>query len=99
MKSSRLELRVEPELLARVDDARGDVSRTRFVERALESALKRRDAALEPYPFEAGRRAVREAVDRGAASVRVEAGSVVPGVVRASSLVKRDVRPIPKKSR
>lgn len=40
MKDARLELRIEPELLKRIDDARGDVSRTRWVERALEKALK-----------------------------------------------------------
>ena len=39
MKDGRLELRVEPELLKRIDEARGDVSRTRWVERALERAL------------------------------------------------------------
>lgn len=38
-KSARLELRVTPELLGAIDAARGDVSRTRWVERALERAL------------------------------------------------------------
>jgi hypothetical protein len=37
-----LALRVDQELLARVDAERGDVSRTRWVERALESALSDR---------------------------------------------------------
>lgn len=39
MKTARLELRITDELLAQIDAARGDVSRTRWVERALESAL------------------------------------------------------------
>jgi hypothetical protein len=39
MKDARLELRIERKLMARIDQARGDVSRTRWVERALESAL------------------------------------------------------------
>lgn len=38
-KTARLELRVEPELLARIDAARGDVPRARWVQRALEQAL------------------------------------------------------------
>lgn len=38
-KKVPLPLRIDPELLVRVDKARGDVSRTRWVERALESAL------------------------------------------------------------
>jgi len=38
-KTARLELRVEPALLDRIDHARGDVPRARFVERALEAAL------------------------------------------------------------
>lgn len=39
MKTARLELRITEELLAQIDAARGDVSRTRWVERALEKAL------------------------------------------------------------
>jgi hypothetical protein len=39
MRSSRLELRVEPELLARIDKAAGDVPRSRWVVRVLEQAL------------------------------------------------------------
>jgi hypothetical protein len=38
-KLGRLELRVSVELLGRVDAARGDVSRTRWVERAIEARL------------------------------------------------------------
>jgi hypothetical protein len=40
MKDARLELRIHKRLLERIDAARGDVSRTRWVERALESALR-----------------------------------------------------------
>jgi hypothetical protein len=39
MKDARLELRIDRKLMERIDEARGDVSRTRWVERALESAL------------------------------------------------------------
>lgn len=39
MAKRPLALRIDEDLLVRVDEARGDVSRTRFVERALESAL------------------------------------------------------------
>lgn len=38
-KTARLELRIEPALLDRIDEARGDAPRARFVERALEAAL------------------------------------------------------------
>lgn len=38
-KSARLELRVEEGLLGAIDAARGDVSRTRWVERAIERSL------------------------------------------------------------
>jgi hypothetical protein len=39
MAKKPLPLRIDEELLRRVDEARGDVPRTRFVERALEAAL------------------------------------------------------------
>lgn len=39
MKTKRLELRVTQDFLDAIDAARGDVSRTRWVERALEKAL------------------------------------------------------------
>lgn len=39
MAKKPLPLRIDEELLRRVDEARGDVPRTRFVERALEKAL------------------------------------------------------------
>lgn len=39
MKSERLEIRLTGELLAQVDEARGDVSRTRWLERAIERQL------------------------------------------------------------
>jgi hypothetical protein len=39
MPKKPLPLRIDEDLLRRVDGARGDVSRTRFVERALERAL------------------------------------------------------------
>jgi hypothetical protein len=45
-KSSRLEFRVSPELLASIDEARGDVPRSRWLERAIEGALL--SAALTP---------------------------------------------------
>lgn len=92
-----LAVRVMPELLGRVDAARGDVSRTRWVRRALERAL---GEALGPYSdaelrqIAAGRAAsdtavtVQEALSTG----RV----LVPPVVRASSLSKVGVKPIPK---
>lgn len=38
-KSERLELRLEPSLLALVDRARGDVSRAQFVRKALLNAV------------------------------------------------------------
>jgi hypothetical protein len=38
-KTARLEMRCGPELLERIDGVRGDVSRARWIERALESAL------------------------------------------------------------
>lgn len=40
MAKKPLPLRIDEGLLARVDEARGDVSRTRWVERALEAALE-----------------------------------------------------------
>jgi hypothetical protein len=47
MKTARLELRITEELLAQIDVARGDVSRTRWVERALEKALGAEDRVPE----------------------------------------------------
>jgi hypothetical protein len=52
MKDARLELRIERKLMARIDAARGDVSRTRWVERALESALS--EAKGPSLPMRAG---------------------------------------------
>lgn len=46
-RTARLELRVDPGLLARVDAARGDVPRSRWVERALEAML---DGSAEGAP-------------------------------------------------
>lgn len=45
-----LALRIDPVLLARVDRARGDVSRTRWVERALESALAAGESSGDDGP-------------------------------------------------
>lgn len=52
MKDKRLELRVTQDLLDAIDAARGDVSRTRWVERALEKALQ--GAPLGPQVRERG---------------------------------------------
>ncbi len=50
-KTARLELRIEPDLLHRIDQARGDVPRARFVERALEAVLDdRRDEPTRSTP-------------------------------------------------
>jgi metal-responsive CopG/Arc/MetJ family transcriptional regulator len=69
--STRVHILVSEELLAQLDRARGDVSRSRFVQRALERYL-----GLEPEPqFEGERQAVRRAVESGVVDVRVEAGS------------------------
>jgi hypothetical protein len=69
--STRVHILVSEELLAQLDAARGDVSRSRFVQRALERYL-----GLEPSPqFEGERQAVGGAVEAGAVDVRVEAGS------------------------
>jgi hypothetical protein len=51
MAKKPLPLRIDEGLLARVDEARGDVSRTRFVERALEAYLHRGSAgSLQDVP-------------------------------------------------
>lgn len=45
--SVRVGLHIPDELLARVDEARGDVSRSRWVRRALEEKLGESDAEVE----------------------------------------------------
>ena len=69
--STRFELRLPEGVLERVDAARGDVSRSRFVLRAIEAAL-----GSAQYPFEAERVNVRGAVDSGARTARVVPGSL-----------------------
>lgn len=44
MAKKPLSLRIDEDLLRRVDEARGDVPRTRFVERALEAAVTDHEA-------------------------------------------------------
>jgi hypothetical protein len=103
-----VELVVPEGLLGRVDAARGDVSRSQWIRRALESAL---EPSLDVQVAEARRRvsASRGAVEddvpspsrssvaeQAAAPVLPRAPVVIPGVVRGSSLAKSGVRPIPK---
>jgi hypothetical protein len=54
LKTERIEIRVTKDFLALVDAARGDVSRTRWIERALERALD-----VEGLPSEEAYRMVR----------------------------------------
>lgn len=102
-RTARLELRVAPELLAAVDAARGDVSRSRWVVRALESALDR-EGAPDASPGSLRERVMPSAPSRASAvstaekelgGLRNVAGgqAVRPsGVVRASSLVRDPVQ-------
>jgi hypothetical protein len=60
MKNARLELRIDRVLMERVDAARGDVSRTRWVERALEAALEVEPPYRVPSPERASARVPRE---------------------------------------
>lgn len=106
----RVDVRLPPELIARVHGARGTLTFTAFVERALESALS--EAKVPAVPMRSGPGAVVSAETvRPVAPFRAPVSSVaarrlaevsapvVPGVVRASSLVKLDVKPIPKKGK
>jgi hypothetical protein len=97
MAKKALPLRIDEGLLGRVDAARGDVSRTRWVERALEAALSRpvhsreESAAAEAEVLAKSRKAEgiwtqAEVIESFTA---VESSSKpVPGVRRASSLVR-----------
>jgi hypothetical protein len=55
MRDARLELRVERELLERIDDAAGDVPRSRWVVRVLEQALDGHAAPRRGAPGDAAR--------------------------------------------
>ena len=69
MKRARLELRITDELLAQIDAARGDVSRTRWVERALERALGEASSPVvqpPPKPVPGVKRASSLAMERQA---------------------------------
>jgi len=84
-RSERVELRWTPELLARVDEARGDASRNVFVERALEAALgglddARTASALGRSQFESAEAAPSSAPPRPSAQI--------PGVRSAREFVK-----------
>jgi hypothetical protein len=87
-----ISLRLTEALLSQVDEARGPVPRERWlrlvVEQAVQSdlALSRERAASE-FRGEKDQRASREREFQRL------------GFVRASSLVKRDVKPIPKASK
>ena len=81
-KKVQLPVRVDPKLLERVDDARGDVSRTRFVERALESALVL-EVAMTSY-----RQGVPVKAQMGAV-FNEDARPRVPGVMSAGAMVHR----------
>lgn len=59
--------RLPVDLMKAVDETRGDVSRTRFLERALEAALKNGGAAGD-VPQAAGSSAQRTAPPRASAS-------------------------------
>ena len=75
MAKKPLALRVDAELLARVDAARGDVPRTRWVVRALESALGYSDVIAEAGSVESSSGPGRSAPSRA---------SVPPEVVSAA---------------
>lgn len=94
--SQRFEMRLSDELAGRIDKARGDVPRATWIKRAVESALGQVSPADTLGP--AARRVGGEGgpTARSSAPSRPSAPSV-PGLRRASSLVKRDVRPIPKR--
>ena len=77
-------LNLDPGVVARVDAARGDVARSRFVERALEQALADPGAALTPVVSPAPARA----------SVSVLRKPTPLGFSRGP---KRDVKPIPQR--
>jgi hypothetical protein len=106
MPKRPVSLRIDSALVDRVDAARGDVSRTRFVERALEAYVG--EGAVKGIPSPARPVAEEAAAPRssrgGPGSSPVPSDSVrraqalgeFPGVARASSLVKRGVVPIPK---
>jgi metal-responsive CopG/Arc/MetJ family transcriptional regulator len=74
--STRIHIVVPDELLGRIDEVRGLVPRSAWIDHALQAYLDSRSNGL---PFEAERVAVRDAVERGATSVRVEAGSIKSG--------------------
>lgn len=69
-------LRLSRELLERVDAARGDVSRTRWFERAVEAAL--REGVAKPGAVQAVTSQVDVGVDRAAAFGRL--GAIDAGV-------------------
>jgi hypothetical protein len=106
--SRRLEVpNVPDELFEALEAARGDVPRSRFVLRALEAYVS--EGAVKGVPSPARPVAEEAAAPLDSprwlqpptpGEVRPQSGvgfvPNVPGVARASSLVKRDVKPIPK---
>ena len=105
----RINVSLPESLLLEVDRRRGDVSRSRFVLRALEAyvggAVKGVSSpAVVPVAEEAAApevipvaEATHSDVVLGGKTVQLTPEQLrAVGVVRASSLAKRDVRPIPK---
>jgi hypothetical protein len=95
----RLEIPNVPDVLfERLEAARGDVPRSRFVLRALEAYLSGavKDDPSPALPSSVAGQAAAPVSSRPTwPDVQRDLVSI-PGVARASSLVKRDVRPIPK---
>jgi hypothetical protein len=75
-----LELRLEPELLARIDAACGDVPRSRWVVRALEQALDGHAVARRETPGDATREVGPEKAPRSPERVPAPARAHEPEV-------------------
>jgi metal-responsive CopG/Arc/MetJ family transcriptional regulator len=95
----RVNVSLPKELLDRVDATRGDVPRSRFVMRAVEAYLGRgavEDDVPSPSRSSVAEQAAAPVSSRVMARTSEKALSMVPGVVRGSSLAKSGVVPIPK---
>jgi hypothetical protein len=86
MKEAR-HINFEPELWARVDAARGDVPRSRWLARAAEAALDGPAPAVEQPHRETVRKPARPLT---------ETPSRIPGQTVAARPAAGDVQPIPK---
>jgi hypothetical protein len=84
MGKKPLALRIDEGLLERVDAARGDVPRTRWVERALESALVERDL-IGPYKLPPSEPSPKPAVPKSREGSSRKPPAPVQTVIRPGS--------------